>query len=66
VSGNVIRRNMIAGNPPVQVTVAVPATSGWDIRNLTEPTANTFEDNFCLTSINALCPTVDDSHRRIR
>jgi hypothetical protein len=57
---------MIAGNPPVQVTVAVPATSGWDIRNLTEPDANTFEDNFCLTSINAVCPMLDDSHRRIR
>jgi parallel beta-helix repeat protein len=66
VVGNVIRRNMIAGNPPIQVSVAVPATSGWDIRNLAQPGANAFEDNFCLTSINAACPAMDDMQRRVR
>jgi parallel beta-helix repeat protein len=66
VAGNVIRRNFVAGNPPVQVSVAVPATSGWDIRNLAAPAANTFADNFCLTSINAACPALDDMHRLVR
>ena len=66
VAGNVIRDNFVAGNPPVQVSVSVPASSGWDIRNLAAPDANTFADNFCLTSINAACPALDDIHRRLR
>lgn len=47
--GNVIRRNIIAGNPPVQVSLTFGAGIGADIRDLSTPGANTFEDNRCLT-----------------
>jgi len=61
VEGNVIRRNFVASNPAVQVSVNNPTTSGVDIRNSATPGANTFEDNFCLTAVNAACPAVDDT-----
>jgi len=64
--GNFIRGNIIVGNAPVQVSVNNPTTSGVDIRNNTAPGANTFEDNFCLTAVNAACPAVDDTPRRQR
>ena len=63
--GNFISHNFIAGNPPVQVSVNNPTTTGVDIRN--EATAgNTFEDNYCLTAVNAACPAVDDTPPRLR
>jgi len=61
VQGNIIRRNLITGNPPVQVTVDNPSASGLDIRNLGTPGANTFEGNTCLTSVNANCPSLGTS-----
>lgn len=61
VEGNFIRRNVVAGNPPLQVSLSFPATTGVDIRNMAAPGANTFEDNFCLTAVNAACPAVDDT-----
>jgi hypothetical protein len=57
-NGNVIRRNLIVGNPPVQVSVENPSTSGVDIKNGATAGENTFEDNVCLTSVNAPCPAV--------
>ena len=51
--GNVIRRNIIAGNPPVQVSATFGASIGADIRDLSSPGANTFEDNRCLTYLGA-------------
>lgn len=42
--GNVIRRNIIAGNPPVQLG----ATGGVDIRH-NAPASIAFEDNLCVT-----------------
>jgi parallel beta-helix repeat protein len=59
--GNFIRRNIVAGNPAIQVSVDNPTTTGVDIRNLAAPGTNTFEDNFCLTAVNAACPAVDDT-----
>lgn len=56
VHGNVFRRNLVAGNPPVQISVATPATGGVDVKNLAADGANTFHANVCLTSINAPCP----------
>jgi parallel beta-helix repeat protein len=50
VSGNIFRRNVVAGNPPVQVSNSFPADNGVDIRNSATPGANTFENNICLTS----------------
>ena len=56
--GNVIRRNIVTANPAVQVAVAVPA-DGVDIRNLSS--ANVFQDNVCLTGVNAPCPALGRS-----
>ncbi|MBI3679468.1 MAG: hypothetical protein HY235_03645 [Acidobacteria bacterium] len=45
------------GNPGVEASVDHPsATSGFDVRNLATPGANTFQANVCLTAINAPCP----------
>lgn len=58
--GNVIRRNIIAGNPPVQVSNEFPSI-GADIQDLSAAGANTFEDNHCLTYSGAgpsPCPNV--------
>jgi hypothetical protein len=59
--GNLIRRNIIAGNPPGQVSTTFGATIGADIQDLSPPGANTFEDNRCLTYVGAgpsPCPNV--------
>ena len=61
--GNVILRNTVMANPPVQVSVNNPATAGVDIRNLAAPGVNTIADNVCLTSVNAECSNVDDARR---
>ena len=62
LGGNVFRRNVIAGNPPVQVSDEFPSI-GADIQDLSNPAlgANIFEDNRCLTYSGAgpsPCPNV--------
>jgi hypothetical protein len=47
-SGNLIRRNVIAGNPPIQVE-ASSGVVGADVRDFSPAGANRFEDNLCLT-----------------
>ena len=59
--GNIIRRNFVTGNPPVQVAVSIPSSTGVDIRNQAAAGANSFVGNICLTSINAPCPSVGPS-----
>jgi hypothetical protein len=58
--GNVIRRNVIAGNPPVQVSVSFPAPEtdpvGVDIRDASPANANRFEKNHCITYQGATRP----------
>lgn len=45
---NLIRNNVIAGNPPVQIG---SAPIGFDIRNFSTPASgNRFENNLCITS----------------
>ena len=61
VQGNTFRRNTIIGNPPVQVAVDHTANSGFDIKNLANAGANTFQGNICLTSLNAPCPSTGPS-----
>lgn len=59
--GNVLRGNLIVGNPPVEVSVESPSTGGVDIRNESDAGAVTFEDNGCLTYMGAgpsPCPNV--------
>ena len=61
VQGNIFRRNFLAGNPPVQIAVDHAANGGFDIKNLADAGKNLFEDNVCLTSVNAPCPAVSSS-----
>lgn len=55
-SGNVIRRNIIAGNPPVQVSVTAGTPVGVDIRDASPAAANTFHENLCVTYEGATVP----------
>ena len=54
---NIIRGNVIAGNPPILVSnsMAESAPLSYDILNLAPAGANTFENNTCITSMNAPC-----------
>jgi len=54
---NVFRGNVIAGNPPIlDANNALDnAPSGFDILDLSPAGANTFENNTCVTSMNAPC-----------
>jgi hypothetical protein len=61
VQGNTFLRNLITGNPPVQVSLDSPSTTGYDIKNLAAADANAFEGNSCLSSLNAPCPSVGAS-----
>ena len=58
--GNLIRRNVIAGNPPVQISPTASPTVGADIRDFSAPGANAFEENLCITydgpTVPAPCP----------
>jgi parallel beta-helix repeat protein len=54
--GNVIRRNIIAGNPPAQVSASFGASIGADIQDQSAPGTNTFEDNRCLTYAGFMAP----------
>jgi parallel beta-helix repeat protein len=65
VQGNFIRRNIIAGNAPVQVNASDPNAGGVDILNLAAADANTIIDNVCLTAVGATCPAVEDTLPRI-
>ena len=61
VQGNVIRRNLIIGNPPVQMGLDHTANKGFDIKNLSPPGQNSFTGNVCLTALNAPCPAPFES-----
>jgi hypothetical protein len=47
--GNLIRRNVIAGNPQVQLSVGAGTPVGADIRDASPAGSNTFERNHCIT-----------------
>ena len=59
--GNTFLRNLVTGNPPVQMSVDTPSSVGYDIKNLAASDANTFQGNICLSSVNAPCPSVGPS-----
>jgi hypothetical protein len=50
-TGNLIRKNVIVGNPPIEVSAANPGINpvGADIRDFSAAGSNTFEDNLCIT-----------------
>lgn len=56
-TGNVIRGNTVAGNPPILTSNNAPENTafGFDILNVSAAGANTFENNLCLTAVNAPC-----------
>lgn len=54
--GNLIRRNVIAGNPPVQVSTTFGTLIGFDIRDLSLLGSNTFKENLCITYTGAAAP----------
>lgn len=54
--GNLIARNVIAGNPPVQVSVTAGSPVGADIRDASAANANTFVENHCITYEGATTP----------
>jgi hypothetical protein len=56
-SGNLVRRNIIAGNPPVELG----ATGGADIRDNAPAGTVTYKENLCLTYVGAgvaPCPSI--------
>lgn len=63
-AGNLIRRNVIVGNPPIEVSADNPGLNpvGADIRDFSAPGSNTFEENLCMTYTGAAnpppCPNV--------
>jgi parallel beta-helix repeat protein len=67
-AGNIIRRNIIAGNPPVEISHTFGKVIGADIQD-TSPagTDNTFDENHCLTYAGkadpAPCPNLSELHR---
>jgi hypothetical protein len=56
VEGDIVRRNFVVGNPPLQVAVDHTSGGGADIVNRATVGANAFHANVCLTAINAPCP----------
>jgi parallel beta-helix repeat protein len=67
VEGTVINRNVVVGNPPVQVSNSTPGEQGVDIRNGATAGATSFKGNVCLTGVNAPCPAVskhDDKDKK--
>ena len=61
VKGNIFRRNLVVGNPGVQVSVDHSSSNGFDIQSLANSGDNAFEGNTCVTSMNAPCPSVGPS-----
>ena len=68
VIGNVIRRNVILGNPPAEAVREFGVSIGADIQDQSTPGANIFEDNGCLTYAGggpSPCPNVSDPQEAV-
>jgi parallel beta-helix repeat protein len=55
--GNLFQRNLVTGNPGLQVSVDNPSSGGLDIKDLAGAGANVYVANVCQTSANAPCPS---------
>ena len=53
---NVIRENVVVGNPGIQSANTQPAAQAFDILNLAPAGQTRFERNVCITAQNAPCP----------
>ena len=51
-----VRDNTVVGNPPIQVGNTRPDARAVDILNLSASGQTTFQDNVCVTSVDAPCP----------
>ncbi len=56
VGTNVVRENIVVGNPAIQTGNTRPNVQAVDILNLAPAGRTTFERNLCITSVNAPCP----------
>jgi hypothetical protein len=63
---NLIRRNIIAGNPAIQVSVTAGTPVGVDIRDASAAGANTFRENWCITYEGATFPRPCPNFPRFR
>lgn len=55
-TSNVVRENVVVGNPPIQVSVSLPGSTGVDILNLSDRGMTTFDRNLCVSAVSAPCP----------
>jgi parallel beta-helix repeat protein len=55
-TNTLVRLNVVVGNPPIQVSVSLPTSTGFDILNLSASGTNTFDRNVCITAVGAPCP----------
>ena len=55
-TNTLVRLNNVVGNPPLQVSVSLPTSTGFDILNLSAPGTSTFDRNLCITAVGAPCP----------
>jgi hypothetical protein len=53
----VVKENTVMGNPAIQVGNNQPAAQAVDILNLAPAGSVKFDNNRCVTSVNAPCPT---------
>ena len=63
VTGNIIRRNVILGNPPAEAIREFGVSIGADIQDFSAPGTNTFEGNRCLSYAGAgpsPCPNLGE------
>jgi hypothetical protein len=51
-----VRGNTVLGNPAIQAGNTRPDATAVDILNLSPAGQATFEDNTCVTAVNAPCP----------
>jgi parallel beta-helix repeat protein len=56
---NVVRENVVVGNPAIQSAATRPESRAVDILNLAPASQTRFERNVCVTSVNAPCPVVN-------
>jgi len=51
-----IRGNVVVGNPSIQLSTGVPGSVGVDIWDQSPRGATSFDNNLCITAVNAPCP----------
>jgi parallel beta-helix repeat protein len=60
-TNTLVRLNVVVGNPPIQVSVSLPTSNGFDILNLSAPGMSSFDRNLCITAVAAPCPDLSTS-----